>query len=130
MTGRAIAGIFAGMNTPNNRAANVKAVQELRAQRERLGLSRDALSDMIINPATRRRISFSMLYRWENGWHPPSPVLLERWADNPPRYRFHCRGTLSPGAEPRRFEASGSDPAVVMRQVADAVAECRAKRGQ
>lgn len=58
-----------------------------------------------------------------------SYCLLERWADNPPRYRFHCRVTLSPGAEPRRFEANGSDPGVVMRQVADAIAQCRAQRG-
>jgi hypothetical protein len=57
-----------------------------------------------------------------------SYCLLERWGDHPPRYRFHCRVTLSPGTETQRFEASGSDPAQVMREVADAVAACRAKR--
>ena len=51
--------------------------------------------------------------------------LLERWQDHPPRYRFHCRVQLSAGSEPRRFEASGPDPAGVMRQVAQSVAAAR-----
>jgi len=53
--------------------------------------------------------------------------LLERW-QNPPRYRFHCRVQLSPGTEPRRFEASGPDPARVVQEVAAAVAACRSER--
>lgn len=55
--------------------------------------------------------------------------LLERWQENPPRYRFHCRVQLSAGAEPRRFEANGADPALLMQQVADTVAACRAQLG-
>jgi hypothetical protein len=51
--------------------------------------------------------------------------LLERWQENPPRYRFHCRVQLSAGTEARRFESSGSDPASVMQHVADAVAAAR-----
>ena len=54
--------------------------------------------------------------------------LLERWEETPPRYRFHCRVTLAPGAEPRRFEAVGSDPLRLMREVADAVSASRPKR--
>jgi hypothetical protein len=55
--------------------------------------------------------------------------LLERWEDNPPRYRFHCRVTLGPGLDPKRFEAAGSEPLQLMREVADQVAAWRAKRG-
>jgi hypothetical protein len=54
--------------------------------------------------------------------------LLERWEESPPRYRFHCRVHLAPGAEPRRFEAVGSDPLRLMREVADAVAATRSQR--
>lgn len=57
-----------------------------------------------------------------------SYCLLERWDENPTRYRFHCRVRLAVGAEPRRFEATGSDPIRLMQEVADAVAACRAQR--
>lgn len=54
--------------------------------------------------------------------------LLERWEENPTRYRFHCRVRLAVGVEPRRFEATGSDPIRLMQEVADAVSACRAQR--
>ena len=54
-------------------------MQELRARREALKLTRAVFARCIINPMTGQSISDVTLHKWEQGKQSVRPVMLARW---------------------------------------------------
>ena len=51
----------------------------MRAARDRIGISRERLATMIINPFTGKPVTSTTLVRWEGGLRVANPVMYKLW---------------------------------------------------